>query len=141
MVHVPLRTQLSFCTDTSEVTILLSIIIITVLIYIQVDLAIHTEQKLPWIRRKLKKTFHRVEKSPNVSFFLRCYYKIYEKLSGNSFYTLEKKVTQLESQEKLQSLLQGIGVCLFNSTVLSNNVYHGKCNAYITLANLYSPSY
>ena len=45
-----------------------------------------------------------------MSFCLGWYYKLYEKLSGNSFKTLEKKVTQLESQEKLQNLLQGIGV-------------------------------
>ncbi|XP_065890705.1 transient receptor potential cation channel subfamily A member 1 homolog isoform X2 [Dysidea avara] len=78
---------------------------------LQVDLALHTEQKLPWIiRQKLKKTSHKVEKYSAMPFYLMWYYKVYDKLSGNSFKQLEKNVIQLETQENLQNMLQGIGV-------------------------------
>ena len=71
------------------------------ILYTQADLSMHTEQKFPWIRRRLKKTSHRVEKNPDVLCCLKWYYKLYESLTGNSFKELEKKVTQLESHEKL----------------------------------------
>ena len=90
-----------------------------IIFHTQVDLAIDIEQKLPWIlRQKLKKSSHKVEKNPSESFFLPLYHKIYEKLTGNSFKELEKKVSQLESQEKLQGLLQGIGVCSYDAYTL-----------------------
>ena len=68
------------------------------------------EEKLPWIRRRLKRTSYRVEKYPNIPCYLIWYQKLTNVIFGNSFKELEKDVNDLQSEDKLTSLLQGLEV-------------------------------
>ena len=68
------------------------------------------EEKLPWIRRRLKKTSYRVEKNPEVSWYTSWYHKLTNTIFRNSFKELERNVNELQSEDKLSSLLQGLEV-------------------------------
>ena len=68
------------------------------------------EEKLPWIRRRLKKRLYRVEKHPKRPCCLFWYEKLSNSLFGNSFEELEHTVNELQSEDKLSSLLQGLEV-------------------------------
>ena len=68
------------------------------------------EEKLPWIRRRLKKRSHRVEKHPKRPCCLFWYEKLSNSLFGNTFEELELTVNELQSEDKLSSLLQGLEV-------------------------------
>ena len=77
---------------------------------IQVKLALEIEEKLPWIRRRLKKPSYRVEKYHKIPFCLIWYQNLTHFIFGNSFKELEKDVNDLQSEDKLSSLLQGLEV-------------------------------
>ena len=69
-------------------------------------------------------------------FYLMWYYKVYDKLSGNSFKQLEKNVIQLETQENLQNMLQGIGVCTAvfqRATYILYSCQKGDCFGHFVL--------
>ena len=68
------------------------------------------EEKLPWIRRRLKKTSYRVEKNPKVPWYLFWYQKLTNIIFRNTFQELEQNVNELLSEDKLSSLLQGLEV-------------------------------
>lgn len=68
------------------------------------------EENLPCIRRKLKKTEHTIKKDPKIPWYLRWWYTIASKIFHNSFEELEKKISELESEDKLSSLRQGFEV-------------------------------
>ena len=68
------------------------------------------EEKLPWIRRRLKKRSYRVEKHPKRPCCLFWYEKLSNSLFGNTFEELELTVNELQSEDKLSSLLQGLEV-------------------------------
>ena len=68
------------------------------------------EENLPCIRRKLKKTSHRVEKYPKIPWYLFWYYTIANNIFKSSFEELEGKINELRSEDKLSSLLQGFEV-------------------------------
>jgi len=65
------------------------------------------EKKLPWIRRKLKKTSQRIEKHPVLPFYMKWYRSTYIALFGKSYNNILKEVNQLHAEEKLSTLLQG----------------------------------
>lgn len=65
------------------------------------------EKKLPWIRRKLKKTSQRIERQPVLPFYRRWYGSMYIAIFGKSYNNLVKEVNQLHAEEKLSTLLQG----------------------------------
>lgn len=71
------------------------------------------EEKLPWIRRRLKKTTYRVEKYPKIPCYLFWYQKLTNMIFGNSFQELEQNLNDLQSEDKLSSLLQGLEVCSY----------------------------
>ena len=66
------------------------------------------EDKLPWIWRRLKKRSYRVEKYRNIFCCFNLYQKITNSIFGNSFNELERDVNDLQSEDKLSSLLQGL---------------------------------
>ena len=68
------------------------------------------EEKLPWIRRRLKKTSYRVEKNPEVPWYLFWYQTLTNLIFRNTFQELEQNVNELLSEDKLSSLLQGLEV-------------------------------
>lgn len=68
------------------------------------------EGKSPWIRRRLKKTLYSVQKFPNVPSYFIWYHKLIHRIFGNSFKELEKSVQDLQSEDRLLSLLQGLEV-------------------------------
>ena len=78
--------------------------------FLQVKLALEMEEKLPWIRRRLKKLLYRVEKFPSIPTYFIWYQKLINSIFGNSFKELEKNVQDLQSEDKLLSLLQGLEV-------------------------------
>ena len=68
------------------------------------------EEKLPWIRRWLKKTTYTVEKCPKIPFYLFWYQKLTKIIFGNSFHELEQELITLESEDRISSLRQGLEV-------------------------------
>ena len=78
----------------------------------QVHLALEIEEKMPWIRRRLKKTSYRVQKYSNIPHYFIWYQKFINSIFGNSFKELEKTVNDLQSEDKLTSLLQGLEVII-----------------------------
>ena len=72
--------------------------------YMQVKLALEIEEKLPWIRRRVKKTRYCIEKNLNLGWrrsfqFMR-----------SGFHDLEMKFHQIKIDDKLSDLWQGIEV-------------------------------
>ena len=103
-----------------------------ILTFVKVQLALQIEEKLPWIRRKLKKRSYRVEKYPKRPCCLFWYEKLSNSIFGNSFEELEQNVNDLQSEDKLSSLLQGLEVIKVSFAI-------NKCtHAYIYLCNVYS---
>ena len=80
------------------------------LLDLQVNLALEIEEKLPWIRRRLKKSTYRVEKYRKIPCCFDLYQKMTNSIFGNSFKELERDVNDLQSEDKLSSLLQGLEV-------------------------------
>ena len=76
------------------------------------------EGNLPWIRRKLKKTSHRVEKYPKLPWYLLWYHKLVNTIFRNTFEELESKISALKSEDKLSSLLQGLEVTIKCTRIL-----------------------
>jgi len=68
---------------------------------------LEVEEKLPWIRRRLKKDSYKVQKYPNIPRYFIWYQKLINSIFGNSFKELQKNVNDLQSEDKLLSLLQG----------------------------------
>ena len=77
------------------------------MLFLKVNLALEVEKKLPWIRRRLKKTLERIERYPAVPFYKKWYRTTYTALFGRSYNQLVKDVNQLRTEEKLSTLLQG----------------------------------
>ena len=59
---------------------------------------------------KLKKRSYRVEKYAKKPFYLFWYEKLSNSIFGNSFEELEQYIIDLQSEEKLSNLLQGLEV-------------------------------
>ena len=73
-------------------------------------MALEIEVRVPWIRRRLKKITHRIEKYPKISWYLVWYQKLTKMIFGNSYEELDKELITLESEDRLSSLLQGLEV-------------------------------
>ena len=68
------------------------------------------EEKLPWIRRRLKKTAYVVKKYPNIPCYLFWYQKLTNMIFGNSFHEVEQEIITLKSDNRISSLIQGLEV-------------------------------
>ena len=103
-----------------------------ILTFVKVQLALQIEEKLPWVRRRLKKRSYRVEKYPKRPCCLFWYEKLSNSIFGNSFEELEQNVNDLQSEDKLSSLLQGLEVikCLLPLTNAHMHTYTYICNVY-----------
>ena len=98
---------------------------------LQVNLALEIEDKLPWIRRRLKKRSYRVEKYRKIPCCFNLYQKMTNSIFGNSFNELERDVNDLQSEDKLSSLLQGLEVINYSYMCMYTYVYSSYIHIYM----------